>query len=91
MASFAFWMADHVCPLLAYFGVHACTTTTNLHLVGVAGCIFSGVALLMLMGISDHFANLWAARINNLSRSGRAAIGEAWPDSTLHGAAQPRT
>jgi hypothetical protein len=62
MASLALWMADQVCPLLAYFGVHACTTTNNLHLVGGAGWIFSGIALLMLMGIADHIANRRAAR-----------------------------
>ena len=62
MGRFAFWMADQVCPLLASVGIHACSTTTNLQLVGVAGWIFSGICLLMLMGISDHIANSRARR-----------------------------
>jgi hypothetical protein len=62
MDSLAFWMADQVCPLLVFLGIHACIPTTNLHLVGVAGWIFSGVALLMLMGFIDYMANRRAAR-----------------------------
>jgi hypothetical protein len=54
MGGVAFWMAEQICPLLPYLGLHACTTGTDLYLVGVAGWIFGGIALLMLMGISEE-------------------------------------
>jgi hypothetical protein len=72
-------MADQVCPLLGYFGVHAC----NLHLVGVAGWIFSGIALLMLMGISDHIKNRRAAR-----RAQTISVESVGPQSVRQGPIQ---
>lgn len=53
MNSVVLWMADQTCPLLPYIGLQACATGTDLYLVGVAGWIFGGVGLLMLMGISE--------------------------------------
>ena len=61
MDNVAFWMAEQVCPLLPYLGLHACSATTDVYLAGVAGCIFGGVALLALMGISDEIENRKAA------------------------------
>jgi hypothetical protein len=62
MNGVAFWMAEHVCPLLTYLGLHACSTATDLYLVGVAGWIFGGIGLLMLMGISDEIETRKATR-----------------------------
>ena len=47
------WMADQICPLLPYVGLRACSAATDLYLVGVAGWVFGGIGLLMLMGISE--------------------------------------
>ena len=46
-------MADQICPLLPYVGLRACSAATDLYLVGVAGWVFGGIGLLLLMGISE--------------------------------------
>ena len=68
MGNIAFWMADQICPLLPYLTLHACSATTDLHLVGVAGWIFGGVGLLMLMGISDDIECRKAARRTQVAK-----------------------
>ena len=62
MDDLAVWMAAQICPLLPSFGLHACGAPNDLYLVGVAGWIFGGIGLLMLMGISDEIENRKAAR-----------------------------
>lgn len=62
MDSAVLWMADQICPLLTYIGLSACTAKTDLYLVGVAGWIFGGLGLLMLMGISEATEDRKAAQ-----------------------------
>lgn len=62
MNSVVLWMAEQICPLLPYIGLRACTATTDLYLVGVAGWIFVGLGLLMLMGISEAIEERKAAQ-----------------------------
>ena len=55
-------MAAQICPLLPSIGLQACGAANDFYLVGVAGWIFGGIGLLMLMGISDDIENRKAAR-----------------------------
>lgn len=70
MDSLALWMAERICSLLPYLGLHACSAVADQYLVGVAGWIFSGILLLMLMGVSDEMERRKAARsARELSKS----------------------
>ena len=60
--SLALWMSDQLCPLLPYVGAHACWTSSDQYLVGMAGWIFAGTILLMLMGISENIESRKAER-----------------------------
>ena len=60
--SLALWMSDQLCPLLPYVGAHACWTASDQYLVGMAGWIFAGTILLMLMGISETIESRKAKR-----------------------------
>ena len=60
--SLALWMSEQLCPLLPYVGAHACWTSSDQYLVGIAGWIFAGTILLMLMGISENIENRKAER-----------------------------
>jgi hypothetical protein len=55
MDGLVFWMAGQVCPLLPAVGIQ-CGGTSDQYLIGVAGWIFSGVAILALMGFCERFA-----------------------------------
>lgn len=67
------WMADQVCPLLAYVGLGACTPKTDLYLVGVAGWIFGGLGLLMLMGIAEAIEDGKAERKRSAQEADRVS------------------
>ena len=60
--SLALWMSDQLCPLLPYVGAHPCWTSSDQYLVGIAGWIFAGTILLMLMGISENIESRKAER-----------------------------
>lgn len=82
------WMAEQVCPLLPYLGLRACTTATNLYLLGVASWIFGGVGLLMLMGISEAIEERKAARRAHIAKTshvvkltGNAPIQQTSPNA----------
>jgi len=62
MDSLALWMAERICSLLPYLGLYACGAVADQYLVGVAGWIFGGILLLMLMGVSDEMERRKAAR-----------------------------
>jgi hypothetical protein len=60
--SLALWMSDQLCPLLPYVGAHPCWTASDQYLVGMAGWIFAGTLLLLLMGISETIESRKAER-----------------------------
>jgi len=62
MDNLAFWMAEQICSLLPHLGLHACGAAADQYLIGVAGWIFGGIILLVLMGISDEIERRKAAR-----------------------------
>lgn len=63
MNNLALWMAEQICSLQPYLGLHACGAVADHYLIGVAGWIFGGIFLLMLMGISDEIERRKAARL----------------------------
>lgn len=80
------WMAEQVCPLLPYIGVHACAAGADLYLVGIAGWIFGGVGLLMLMGISEEIETRKVAR-RPPQMAGAAPLPQPNGDASTHPAA----
>ena len=69
MDNLAIWMAHQLCPLLSQVGFRVCAPVGNQYLLGIAGWIFCGAGLLMLMGIAEHVKIRIATRAAVLSPS----------------------
>jgi hypothetical protein len=73
MNSLVLWMAEQVCSLSLHIGLSACSTTSNFYQVGVAGWIFGGFGLLMLLGIAEAFVHRRAAQEKQVVQDNGAA------------------
>jgi hypothetical protein len=79
MNSLVLWMAEQVCSLSAHIGLSACSTTNNFYQVGVAGWIFCGFGLLMLLGIAEALAHRNAAQKKQVVQNSSAIVVTTMP------------